>query len=334
MATEPVLGEEQAANPGEVAPGEAGPARSERTGRTGALVALTRSGAFQRGTQLLSYAVLFVLLGALVLVAVATVPVIFGYHPYVVEGGSMAPSLEAGSVAVAKPTSRYALEVGDVIARDDSPGGAPTLHRIIDITDVDGERFLTTQGDANSTPDPQPVVLRGPGDRVVYSVPYAGYILGFSRSWPGRFLLVVVPLGLLSGLVLHDKWRASLRQGRPAESERAPAGVPGAPGERLFQPGGQTVLIVLAGVSGSRDLVQAERALSSFPGAERVALVGFEKGAASFEMILRPPLRADDIVEGLREFTGWEVLVEETEPEVLRVRFAGSADQDRLLRAA
>jgi signal peptidase len=151
--------------------------------------------------------VLGALSGVAVLVAAATLPVLFGYHTYVVEGGSMGSSLKAGSVAVSKPTSPYALEIGDIIARRSSPDSPPVLHRIVDITVEDGQRLFTTQGDVNRTPDPQPVAFDGQGDKVVYSVPYAGYILHYVGSGLGRLLLIGAPLALLAATVLRDKWR-------------------------------------------------------------------------------------------------------------------------------
>ena len=124
--------------------------------------------------RLLSYAVFAILLAVAGLVAAATFPVLFGYHTYVVNGGSMEPSLKSGSVAVAQATRPFALEVGDGIVRREVPDGPAVLHRIVRITDDDTGRLLYTQGDANSTADPKPVMLLGTGDKVIYSVPYVG----------------------------------------------------------------------------------------------------------------------------------------------------------------
>ncbi|MDZ4277862.1 MAG: signal peptidase I [Dehalococcoidia bacterium] len=156
----------------------------------------------------------------LLLVAAATLPVLFGYHTYVVHGGSMGPSLKAGSVAVSKPTSPYDLEIGDVIARRESPDSAPVLHRVVTITVADGQRRFTTQGDVNGTPDPQPLALDGPGDRVVFSVPYAGYVLDFARSREGQLLLIGGPLAILAAIVLRERWRPP-RQGKGSRAGTA-----------------------------------------------------------------------------------------------------------------
>jgi signal peptidase len=166
--------------------------------------------------------------GVLLLVATATVPVLFGYHTYIVKGSSMEPNLRLGSVAVTSPTSPQALKVGDIVAWHPSPQSPPVLHRIAEITTVDGKRSFVTQGDQNHTPDRQPQALEGPGDRVVYSVPYAGYVLSFAEGSTGRVALIGVPLALL--IVL------SLREGRRSAQVRKEPGTGLSPVERQTAP--------------------------------------------------------------------------------------------------
>lgn len=174
----------------------------------------------------LAYLALAGLLGVLLLVATATVPVLFGYHTYVVNGGSMEPSLEAGSVAVTHPTSPRALQIGDIVAYRSSPGGPPVLHRIVEIRYEDGEPRFITQGDQNRTPDAEPATLAGPGDRVVYSVPYAGYILSFAQSTPGQLLLIGVPLVLLAALFLRGAGKEAVRTAADAQAAPIAATAP------------------------------------------------------------------------------------------------------------
>ena len=143
--------------------------------------------------------------GVLLLVASATLPVLFGYHNYVGHGGRMGASLRAGSAAVTKPTSPYDLRIGDIIARRESEDSPPVLHRIVDIKVENGQRLFTTQGDVNRTPDPQPVALDGPGDKVILSIPYAGYILDFAGTLLGRLLLTGAPLALPATIVIRDR---------------------------------------------------------------------------------------------------------------------------------
>lgn len=185
------------------------------SGLLGVCWALGRREAVQRAAGLLPYGLLACLIGLLLLVAAATVPVLFDYHIYIVEGGSMEPSLRAGSVAVTHPTSTRALQVGDVIVWRASPQSPPVLQRIVEVTDANGERLFVTKGDENRSPDRELLALQGPGDRVVYSVPYVGYILKFAESGAGRFLLIGAPLALLAALILRER-----RQSPRVENER------------------------------------------------------------------------------------------------------------------
>jgi len=197
----------------------------------GPLTALTQSYVARRALRLCSYGALAGLLGVLVLVAAATVPVLFGYHNYTVGGDSMEPALKHGSVALAAPTSPRALRVGDIIAYRQSPENPPVLHRIVQIvTNDDGQLGFITQGDQNPLPDAQPVALQGPGDKVVYTVPYAGYVLGFAGSTAGRILLIGVPLPVLLVMFLLP----ARRRVRPAAASAATETTGG--GERPWAP--------------------------------------------------------------------------------------------------
>lgn len=197
--------------------------------RAGALAALARSLPIRDHWRRLSYLLLGALAGVGLLVAASTLPTFMGYHTYVINGGSMEPSLPKGSAAVARATSPSALEVGDVIARR-SVAGEPVLHRIVSITtNEEGTRLFVLQGDQNRTPDPTPLELVGLGDKVVYSVPYAGYVINFASSPLGRFVLVVAPIAMLAILVVQDirRWLAGAssieREGIVAPARAAPA---------------------------------------------------------------------------------------------------------------
>lgn len=295
-----------------------------------------------RRLRLLSYAVLAILLAIAVLVATATLPVLFGYHTYVVNGGSMEPSLKSGSVAVARATSPFALEVGDIIARRESPDGPAVLHRIARITDDDIGRLLYTQGDANRTADPEPIMLLGTGDKVIYSVPYVGYILNFGRSTPGLVLLLGAPLVLLAAISLYEKSSLRPRRQQP-ESPPPPAEAPGAlgrltliPRRPAFLPVGRPIRVSLVDLSDLRGLMDAARTLSDFPATKHASITAFMSGTALLEVALRVPLTADEIADELQGGTGYQILIEEVRPDIphLRLRFVDASVQRQLARAA
>ncbi|MFQ5879448.1 MAG: signal peptidase I [Dehalococcoidia bacterium] len=139
-------------------------------------------------------------------------PTLFGYNAFIMSGASMGSTTPAGSIVVSRPTRAEALAVGDVVTfrRPDQPNTSIT-HRIVAINHEDGRRVFLTRGDANKDIDPEPARLQGQVDRMVYAVPFAGYIIRFARSRQGVILLLLLPvLGLLAleALSLRRRRRA------------------------------------------------------------------------------------------------------------------------------
>lgn len=161
------------------------------------------------------YAVLFAAVGVLL---AATLPAFRGFHTVTVYGGSMGESLPAGSVAVTQPVDAQALRVGDVIAIGGRRDGLPVLHRIVAIDDTDGQRVVTTRGDANETNDPQPITVEGRGDRVVYHIPWIGYFLAFARTQLGLAMLVGLPGTAWVIVQILSAWRSRARRASPSPS--------------------------------------------------------------------------------------------------------------------
>ena len=312
------------------------------TDRTRVLNSLARSAPVRSLARACSFAAFGVLLVALGLVATATLPGLFGYHTYTIDGGSMEPTLSVGDAAVTKPSSPRSLEVGDVIVRRDTRGGQPVLHRIVEIVSVDGQLAFITQGDKNNAPDVQPVVLAGTGDKVIYSVPYAGYLLNFGTSTLGHILLLGAPLALLAAISLYEKLplrrkhvqQESLQQF--AQTPRPTGGLTLVPQRLLFQPASKPMRLSLIDISDFRRLMNAVRTLSDFPAAKRASLIGFKHGCAVLEVALRVPLHAGEIADELQGGTGYHILIEEARPDMqrLRLRFIEPAAQRPFAHAA
>ncbi len=84
-----------------------------------------------------------------------------GSTPYTVLTSSMEPTYPPGTLIVVKPQDADSLRVGDAITFQWESGKPDVVtHRIIAVQrTAKGELRFTTQGDANSSPDPRPVVL-------------------------------------------------------------------------------------------------------------------------------------------------------------------------------
>lgn len=116
------------------------------------------------------------------LVAIAVAPVLFAWGSYIVESGSMEPSIQVGDVVIAKPyTDDQRIRVGRVFVYDDpAPGKDRTMvHRIVELRD-DGD--YTTAGDANEVTDFTPLPRSGVRATAVLLVPYVGLPVTWTRS--------------------------------------------------------------------------------------------------------------------------------------------------------
>ena len=92
-----------------------------------------------------------------------------------VGGGSMSPALIAGDLAVARNGSS-GVKVGDIVlvSKPGWPDGV--LHRVVAVT-FDGR--LQLRGDANPTPDLEPVPLESVSAVVVFVLPTGRAIAAF-----------------------------------------------------------------------------------------------------------------------------------------------------------
>jgi signal peptidase len=143
--------------------------------------------------------------GTLVVLAIG--PRIIGYSSFVVYGGSMEPTVPKGSVAVGQPVQPNDIEVGDVIVYKVPGSSLPTLHRVVELDESGGVVRARTKGDANEAHDPTEVLLTGQGSRLVYSVPYIGYILHAPRSAWSENLFLRLPALALAAFVLWSIWK-------------------------------------------------------------------------------------------------------------------------------
>ena len=67
------------------------------------------------------------------------------------------------------------IRIGDVIIFNTPFKTIPIVHRVVAITNVDGQFSFTTKGDANSSPD-QPITPEQIVGRVVFAIPKLGWL--------------------------------------------------------------------------------------------------------------------------------------------------------------
>ncbi len=150
------------------------------------------------------------LLGSLLTVAATN---LLGYQNYIIYSGSMEPTVKVGSLLLTRPVDVEDLQVGDIITYR-SPGNHTTLtHRVASIRQENGERVFQTKGDASLEPDPREVMLRGQVSKMVFDVPYLGYIVDFAKSIQGLVLFLVVPAAGLLFIQAGKTWKARASRG-------------------------------------------------------------------------------------------------------------------------
>ena len=108
-----------------------------------------------------------------------------------------------------------------------------------------------------------------------------------------------------------------------------PVGTPPQEKEELAEPqfaaGGEGIQLLISAVPGFQGLMEVQRALTHMPAVEGATVERYLDGEARIALLLREPLTARRIADGLAEYIGEPLTIEETRPEALRLhlRFGG-----------
>lgn len=122
----------------------------------------------------------------------------FGIQPYVVESGSMEPTIETGSVCFVNRHAKYEdMKVGDIIAFQLDEGAFAT-HRIKEITD---EGF-TTKGDKNKADDNIITTRSNFIGKNIFSIPKVGFIVKGIQEPKGKIILGTIIVVLIMAAIL------------------------------------------------------------------------------------------------------------------------------------
>ena len=177
---------------------------------------------------------------AVVVACLVLLPSLLGYKRYVIETGSMEPTLPVGTMVYSKPKPPEELQVGDIITYEppaDTNVDELVTHRIFSISHEtpnqqaeipapdsgpsgpESRLIFKTKGDANEDPDPWHFVLGDKGAaREEHHLPYLGYVylaLGNSKV---RLLVIIIPAILIMVLTALSLWRWA---GEEQKEERA-----------------------------------------------------------------------------------------------------------------
>ena len=148
-------------------------------------------------------------------------PTMFGHQMFIVQGGSMSPAFEAGSLAFIRPVDAYTVKVGDVITYV-TQGDSFTTHRVAAVNMDGGELSFTTRGDANLVDDSLPVYPENLVGKVVQTLPYAGFVLSYGQTPTGVLLMVIIPGIFVIAFELRNlfHYAAELEEEKKKEQEQ------------------------------------------------------------------------------------------------------------------
>lgn len=115
---------------------------------------------------------------------------------FVVQSGSMEPAIKTGSVVLIQKKDTYSI--GEIITFLNSGGKSETTtHRVVQSKLENGQEVFTTKGDANTGKDRERAKAQNILGKVVYTIPYLGYVVSFTRTQLGLTLLIIIPATII-----------------------------------------------------------------------------------------------------------------------------------------
>ncbi len=157
------------------------------------------------------YNTILALLGILIILVGATlIPIPGNFKVYIVESGSMEPAVKTGSLIFVKPEKNYS--VGNIVTIKN--GKNTVTHRIININ-IAGQN-ITTKGDANEEEDAEKISSENIVGKMIFTLPYIGYPVGYAKTRVGFMFLVIIPAVIIVYDELHRIKREAVKswQGR------------------------------------------------------------------------------------------------------------------------
>ncbi len=123
-----------------------------------------------------------------------------GYRAFVLQSGSMTPTMPVNSLILTKASSHY--QENDVITfytnnSDGNRDPLPTTHRLYKI--VKGNNLgYQTKGDANNTPDPFITPASSVIGKVIFHLPYVGNLSEYIHTRNGLIYVIIIPITILA----------------------------------------------------------------------------------------------------------------------------------------
>jgi signal peptidase len=131
---------------------------------------------------------------------------LLGLQVYTVLSGSMEPNYHVGSIIYVKEVDPFTLKEGDAISFVISENTVAT-HRIVGLVPDEEDptviRFRT-KGDANETEDNNLVHYKNVLGKVVWTIPYLGFVSDFVQNPPGTYITIGAAAILVIAVFMSD----------------------------------------------------------------------------------------------------------------------------------
>lgn len=129
-------------------------------------------------------------------------PRLLGYRLYVVDSGSMSPTINMGSMIIVKEMKANEINKMDIITYFGHDKDSRVTHRAVDV--IEGGKYFTTKGDANEAADPMPIEGEKLIGKVVFKIPYIGRIFKFLNTELGiKLLIILIALWIIGPKIIN-----------------------------------------------------------------------------------------------------------------------------------
>lgn len=136
-----------------------------------------------------------VFLGVFIILGFSIIPIPGNYKIYTVLTGSMNPTIKTGSIVFIKPQKNYQLK--NIVTFFTSTPKQTTTHRIVGVKTINHQQVFITKGDANKSDDFKNLPFQNILGKVVFSIPFLGYLISFSKTFTGLIILIVIPATII-----------------------------------------------------------------------------------------------------------------------------------------
>lgn len=117
-------------------------------------------------------------------------PSLLNHRIYIVDSGSMSPTILKDSMIIVKELEAQDIKEGDIITYYGFQSSVKVTHRVVEVHEQ-GKSFIT-KGDANETNDPLPLEGERVIGKVVFVIPFIGTLFRFLSSIHGIISLAIL----------------------------------------------------------------------------------------------------------------------------------------------